>query len=103
MGGEVQLFTVESANEAEQGAAKAYGVAHDGLEYRLHVRRRTGDGFEDLCRRCLLVQRFLELGGKRRGSPLRTRAAALRFLAVARASAWRPHAFRLQARTGAQA
>ena len=36
-------------------------MSRHGVQHRLNVRRRAGDDAQDFARRCLLLQRFLEL------------------------------------------
>src|SRR6266480_3261394 len=52
------------------------GTLHDGIENRLHVRRRAADNAEHLGRCGLMVQRFAQLRGARHYQPLAYERAA---------------------------
>ena len=52
---------VDDAKTAVETAEQPVGARRDGLEHRLHVRRRTGDDLEDLGRRRLPLERLLGL------------------------------------------
>ena len=54
-------LAVEPEHVRKQAAAQRDRVARDGVEYRLHIRRRTADHPQDLARRGLLLERFLRL------------------------------------------
>ena len=53
---EIVHLAVEPIDGAEEPVAQAHGTSHDGVEDRLHVRRRPADHTQDLRRRRLLLE-----------------------------------------------
>src|SRR5262249_21507370 len=56
-------FSIEGINCPESAVAEQDEIAHDRVEYRLHVRRRTRNNAQYLRGRCLLLQRLAQVGG----------------------------------------
>ena len=53
-------ITIDATDHASVASHKPRGVLGDGIQHRLNIRRRAGDHAQDLARRRLLLQRFLE-------------------------------------------
>src|SRR5262245_15804673 len=58
MGGQMEQPAVVADHQRGLSAAERQGAAGDGVEYRLRVRRRSGDDAKDLSGGRLLLQRL---------------------------------------------